>query len=51
MSNNVTLEELENEIDLEELFISIWAAVEYGNDKQQHKQTILDLINKATKES
>lgn len=46
----MTLEELEEEIDFHELFTGIWAAVEYGNDKEQHKQTILDLINRLAKE-
>jgi len=41
----MTLKELEEKYDLDELFTGIWAAVEYGNDKTQYKRHILDMIN------
>ena len=43
----MTLDELKELVDFNELFLGIWSAVEYGNDREQYEEIILGVINTA----
>lgn len=48
-SEPISLHDIENEVDLDEMFLGIWSAVEYGSDTDQYKDQILELCRKLAK--